>query len=417
MAMSVRELRAVLAQKRTPRWLRLGLGVSRDSVRAVLVREGTVLWHAERVVGDQSLREVIEELVGMAPLTGWRRPPVIAAVGPVSAQARLLSGLPPIDAGALRELVRESAGRFFLRNGVPLVTTGVRLKSEGEGWAGAIERPVVEAIEAACQRHRLRLAAVLPAIMTVGHGLPDDTVEWPDGEVRARLTRAHGLVRSISRIIVDDEAETAHPLVAPALAALGADGWRYADAYGAALSSPNDTMAYTPVRSWHTAGGIPRWRLVLASSVLTITIVVAFTLPMLLAARRADRATQVLAQLAAQRRSAIAKETSVDQIARAVATVREFERSRRSQTALLAAITRVLPERSAIVMLRSDSAGVTLVALAPRAALLLSRLEHVPGIAGASVVGPVTREVSGAVEVERVTVRSHWADGQSVGRP
>jgi hypothetical protein len=416
--MSARTQKAPFAPAGASRWLRLGVGISRDSVRAVLVSEGDVLWHAERAVtAEHGLDAALDELIGAAPLTRWRRPRVMAAVGPVSAQARLLTGLPPVDARALRDLVRESAGRFFLRNGVPLVTTGVRLKGKGEGWAGAIERPIVDALDAACQRHQLRLSAVLPAIVAVGHGLQEETVEWTDGDVRARLATAHGLVHSISRTIADRETSAAAPMMAPALAALGADGWRYADAYGAALSSPNDAMAYKPVRSWHTDGRIPRWRWILALSALALMTALALTLPALLASRRAERATQTLARLAAQRRSAIAAETSVDQMARAVATVSEFERSRRSQTALLAAITRALPERSAIVMLRSDSVGVTLVALAPRAALLLSRLEHVPGLSGASVVGPVTREVAGTVEVERVTLRSRWTDASAAVRP
>ena len=55
--------------------------------------------------------------------------------------------------------------------------------------------------------------------------------------------------------------------------------------------------------------------------------------------------------------------------------------------------------------LRLTGEASTLVALAPRAAPVLTALERVRGIDGAEIVGPVTREVVGTETVERLSVR------------
>jgi hypothetical protein len=78
-------------------------------------------------------------------------------------------------------------------------------------------------------------------------------------------------------------------------------------------------------------------------------------------------------------------------------------------TLLVNDLARALPTGGALVTLRVDSVGGTLVALAPRAAILIERLEHVPGVTTPTFVGPVTREVAGASEVERVAIHFDWA--------
>ncbi|MGH7719649.1 MAG: hypothetical protein ACREON_12500, partial [Gemmatimonadaceae bacterium] len=79
-------------------------------------------------------------------------------------------------------------------------------------------------------------------------------------------------------------------------------------------------------------------------------------------------------------------------------------------TLLMADLTRALPEGSALVAFRSDSAAGSIVALAPRAAAVLTAMEHVPGVVGPEIFGPVTREVVKEKELERVTVRFRLAD-------
>ncbi|MGH7620914.1 MAG: hypothetical protein ACREMU_01110, partial [Gemmatimonadaceae bacterium] len=108
--------------------LLIGLSVGSDHLRAVGVRAGEVRWtlEAERSA-DGDLAAEIVSLLRHATLPRWTRPVVAAAIGPAASQTKRLTGLPALaDVAALRAVVRESASRFFLRNGVPLVVSGLR---------------------------------------------------------------------------------------------------------------------------------------------------------------------------------------------------------------------------------------------------------------------------------------------------
>src|SRR6476659_8384450 len=115
--------------------------------------------------------------------------------GCVQAQTKRLGALPPVsDAKVLGRVVSESAGRFFLRNGKPLVTTGVRVTAAGEAWAGALDEPVVRDVVALCRRHRFVLDAIVPSVAVVGRGLQGERVVWPDGDVVAEITTEQGVL-------------------------------------------------------------------------------------------------------------------------------------------------------------------------------------------------------------------------------
>src|SRR5688500_4166046 len=79
-----------------PRRLNIGLGIGGDSVRAVVLSAGKIAWAAERSRGDEPLTRTLERILADAPIVRWRRPRVIAAVGPAHAQTKRLVGLPPV---------------------------------------------------------------------------------------------------------------------------------------------------------------------------------------------------------------------------------------------------------------------------------------------------------------------------------
>ena len=308
----------------------------------------------------------------------------------------------------------ESASRFFLRNGVPLVTTGVRRDRDGdsEGWGAAIEQPVIAALEAACRTHRLRLAAVLPTLAVISHALHGDSLTWDDGEVCAHVTLSEGRLTSVRRTLLDAAAPVAEhdgvPLAVLGATALGADGWRFADAYGAAVTSVRDPLAYRPARAANTAP-IPTRRLVAAGiPACALALAAAILAPALTARYVAAQATGALAALARQRRAVEAAESDLVHVSRALDEVAAFDSDRHPATLLVNDLARALPVGGALVTLRVDSAGGTLVALAPCAAILIERLEHVPGLTTPTFVGPVTREVANS-EVERVAIHFSWA--------
>jgi hypothetical protein len=114
----------------------LGIAVGADRIRAVALKAGRIVAATEAEVGPgDSLSAAITELLSGAPLPRFPRPRVVVAMGPSLAQTRRIAGLPPLEDGKLlAEMVREGSGKFFLRNGVPLATTGVRIVAPSPPW-------------------------------------------------------------------------------------------------------------------------------------------------------------------------------------------------------------------------------------------------------------------------------------------
>ncbi len=392
---------------------RIGIGVGAAEVRAVAVRDGNILWAAESPLDGRTIETTVAELLAAQRLRWWARPTIVATVGPSRSQLRRLSGLPPVaDAKALGRLVCESTSRFFLRNGVTLVTTGVRRDgvNESDGWSAAIEQPVIAALEAACSARRLRLAAVLPTLAVIPHALQGESLTWREGEVCAHLTLSNGRLMSVRRTVDTAGPESAQvaPLAGRGLSALGTDGWRFADAYGAAVTTLHDPLAFRPARSAN-APPISKRRFIAAIVACTIALASLIFAPTLAARYTASEASGALAALVRQRRAAEAAALDLMHVSGALDEVAAFDSGRHPAALLLNDLGRSLPTGGALVTLRVDSAGGTLVALAPRAAALLERLEHVPGLVTPTFVGPVTREVAGNAEVERVAIHFSWA--------
>lgn len=394
--------------KLRPRRLTIGLGIGCDGVRALALRGGRVAWALERTRGDEPLARTIEELLADAPIARWPRARVIAAVGPAHAQTKRLIGFPPVtDPSRLGDVVRESASRFFLRNGVPLVTTWKACVG-GSPWGAAVEQPVLEAIESACRARRVKLAAIVPTVSVLGRVADGATglerVAWRDGELCVELVFEAGelvTVRRASEASSVTAGETAHFAT---LDVLGPDGSRFADALGAARARPDTVLAWRGRRDSRVRTA-PGWRLALAV-VATIVAGVAWLGAPGVAARFAERAAMArLTKLAAVRRDVTFAEREFVKLTDALSEVAAFDGPRYPMTPLLADLARALPDESALVTLRLARDAGNLVALTPRAAVVLTKLETIPGIEGAEIIGPVTREVLAGKTLERVTVR------------
>src|SRR5881296_3297707 len=97
----------------------LRLRVTRTTLRAEAVHRGAVTWTAEASYADAAeLSDAIARLAAEAP-ERCRRLGVTLERPPV--QVRTLADLPPVKQRELRALVAHQAGRFFRRNGHPLV--------------------------------------------------------------------------------------------------------------------------------------------------------------------------------------------------------------------------------------------------------------------------------------------------------
>ena len=399
----------------TPRRLTVGLGVAADRVRAVGVAGDTVRWaiELERSEGEP-LGEKLRALLARCPLDSsplgcWPRPRVAAAIGPSAVQVKRLTGLPPLeDPAALASLVREGAGRFFLRNGVPLLTTGVRLVEPGTAWAAAFDAPIVEQVERACASAGLRVRIVAPSAIALGRATNGRQISWVDGDVRAELAFSEGKITAVRQVAMHhglghhEVEEPASPVAA--LASLGGQALAFADAYGATRLGRDEPLALRPGRA--SLGGSPsQARTWTAAATLGLTVIAALVGPPVAASRATTRARARLQLVGAQLRTARAVERDLGQISGALEEAAAFNATHRSATMLLADITRALPKEAALVAFEIDSATGTLVAITPRASRVTTALEGVRGIASPQIVGPVTRAMAGGGELEQVTVR------------
>lgn len=388
------------------RGLRIGLGIGRDGVRAVALRGDRIAWAAERARTEEPLTRTIELVLADAPIARWPRACLIAAVGPVNAQTKRLLGLPPFGrTSCVGDVVRESASRFFLKNGVPLVTTW-RPSADGTPWAAAVEQPVLEAIESACRMRRVRLAAVVPTVSVLGcvsSGNGTERIAWRDGDVCLELALENGALVAVRRA---SEASTL-PIIESTrfvrLDVLGTNGYRFADALGAARVRPDAVLAWS--RRDNPARTVPTWRLTLAGIAAIIASVASLGAPGV-AARSVERSARAhLMQLAPVRRDVAFAEREFAKLTGGLSEVAAFDAPRYPMNLLLADFARALPDESAFVTLRVDRNTSSLVVLTPRAAVMLTKLETIPGIERAEIIGPVTRELLAGKALERVTVR------------
>jgi hypothetical protein len=337
----------------------IGLAIERDRLRAVGVRGARVLWGVDAPITEAPLGNALAAFLDRLPPRRFGRPHVTVALGATFAQTKRLAGLPPIgDERVLAKTVQEHAARFFLKNGVPLVTTSVRLDVDGQPWGAALQKDVVDTIVSVCRASRLDLLCIVPAI------------------------------------------DVSKPEIA-ALAPLGVEALEFAAAYGAAV---------TPgALAWRTRAvgdeQAPRWRVTTIACAAGLSLVLALLAPGLGARAAEHRSIAHLATIAAPTRSAQRVARDNDLVTRALGEVASFDRGRRPVTVLMAALAKALPDGAALLALHVDSAGGSVVAFTPRAGALLARLETVPGLAAPEITGPVTRETAGGHEVERVTVR------------
>jgi hypothetical protein len=401
----------------------IGIAVARDHVRILGLGDGKIRWASEAELTDEaSLAPAIVELLAAAPIPAWPRPAAIAAIGPAFAQTKAVAGLPPLtDPDSLRSVIQESAGRFFLRNGIPLVTSGVRLIEPGRAWVAAFNLPVVHAVESACRTARVRLRGITSTAVVLGRAVQDDSVVWQDGSLAIEAEFADGALIGVRRRSAGQAAAPdamsfgdESPRLAEPLADLGDAGWRFADAYGAALTPANEPILFRPGRA--TDREVPKWRLQAAATAFVVAVVAGLLAPGLAAIRAGDEARDRIATLAEEWRTAAAAESRLRETTAALGEVASFDASRRSVTLLLADLTRALPDGSALTSFQMDTTGGNLTALTPRAAGVLDALERVPGLVAPEIIGPVVRERVGERDLERVSLHFGIAKQDSTPR-
>jgi hypothetical protein len=391
---------------------RIGLALASDAVRAVAVRKQRIVWAAEAPLeAGASIRPVIEALLRLAPVRRFPRPVLSVAVGLHASQVKVLTGFPGVlDDATLTALIRENTGSFFLKNGVPLVTTRTRLMSTGVALGGAIEEPCVQTLRDICKALGWRLESIAPTPSVLVHVLTDASFAWADGPLLVEVTRSSDSIECVrTRLRSATEPLPAEPQPVPGLATLGEGAVRYADAYGAAVvESPaalgiesRATVAWSPIEA--------RKRL------LPPALLLAFGLASFLASPlgsvwAGDRARARLAAVRPDQKqvvvSTLARLDSVDAI---LEGSRRFAASRALVIPTFGGLVQGLPDGCILVSLELGDQQGSLTALCPTPAAVLAAVERLPGARAAEMVGAARRETVAGRQVQRVTVR--WRRG------
>jgi hypothetical protein len=163
----------------------LHLLVGQATVRAEAIRAGVAIWAGEATYESASdLTEVVSRLAA-APAERCRRLRVTLERPP--AQTRTLTDLPAVRDRELPALVANQAGRFFRRNGAPLVSdaTWVTIGQGRVTHAAAVAEPLVLAIVAGAAQAGLFVESIAPAGMAAQLQLLPST----ERAVRMRASR------------------------------------------------------------------------------------------------------------------------------------------------------------------------------------------------------------------------------------
>jgi hypothetical protein len=254
----------------------IGLAVASDELRVVLVRDDTVAWAGRSGRSEEpALRTQIAALLAQVPVNRWRHPAVIAVVGPSGSQVKRITGLPPLEnPRALAVVVREGAGRFFLKNGVPLDISGLRIVEQGAAWATAFDVPVLLEIAAGCRHSGHRLSMVAPSLAALSKTFPDSRTVWRDGDMVAEISSRGGELIAVRRIGREGglAVEPLPEATPAALGRFGEDAWRFADAYGATMLAHSEPLAVRPVGASEEVVSRRRLRIAAVACVLSIAL-------------------------------------------------------------------------------------------------------------------------------------------------
>lgn len=143
----------------------LHLLVESDRLLAELRLRRKAAWRGECTLNARDeLSGALEELLA-TPELSQRVRRLLVRVAPPVVQLRTLTDLPPVRSRPLEALVHTQAGRFFRRNGAPLVTSAAWApgrRGKRPAYAAAIEEPWLTQLAEVASRHGITEVRVSP---------------------------------------------------------------------------------------------------------------------------------------------------------------------------------------------------------------------------------------------------------------
>lgn len=331
----------------------LGIAIDAQSISVALTRRGKCVWAA------RSSYETLEELERTLGTLASERPrqATSAAVMLLEGAARLkeVDGLPPMRRADLASHVRLHSRRYFLQNGIPLVTDALPARATRGGAA----RPAVLA------------AAPAPLIDAILAGL--EAANLPCRDI--------------------------HPVASGDAVALAERAARGA----------GETLSLLPERSRRIHAAARRHSIRRSATLAAAAWLLVLVSWLGTTADRERRARQELEQRRALMLRAASVRADLDRTTEALVMLDLAQRTRSRTAAVLADVSRALPDSAFVASVRIDQSGITLSGYAPRIAPVAARLRRVEGWHALTTEGPVTREFIGGAERDRFTLRLAWS--------
>lgn len=393
--------------------LRIGLGVGLTEIRALALEDGKVVWHAARALdGIGAVEGTVAALLSARPRRRLRSARVVAALSPALSHTKKLAGLPPTaDKDVVTRLVRANATRFFLR--AETATSAPVVYRNGTWWGAVFHGDVLAGIERACARgargSRLTFVGCIPTVAALASFCRDGAASSSDGRSSLSIQVSKGMWLDVRRGAVEEGGPATLP---PSLARLGDDAPRFADAFAAAAIEAHAPLLLR-VGEQHAFARplvLRRAALVFCCTAALVGSLVSRGLKASLQYSR-DRA-----QLAAAAPRGAEWAQASQQLAQstdALAELARFLRMRDPVVPLVAGMSKALPDSTAVVSLRIDSAGGTMTVISTAAAEVIPALESLRGIASATMSGSVSRESVAGARVQRVAIRFRRAADSS----
>lgn len=387
---------------------RLGVSIRDGLVRGVLAEGRTVVWQGEQQAENAEFGLALARLFAACPRTRAGRTSVAFALGPSLARCKSIDGLgTDADAASLTAAVGANLDRFFLKPSARSLVAPVG-RSGGAWWVWIVDADIVHQISLACRSEGYRFAGMVPSALAVAPLLGDGTHRLDDAGQGVIVEVRSGATTTLSPQRHESASSTAEAGAAPVPA--------LADAHAVAIAAPTGTGLWDPAAGHRARRRRVLLRATLAAVASLSLVVTGFTsdLRVLHAAWMLD-APSLVESAAADSAESLLREHL--RASAGIDSLTAFSGSRRSVLSFVADLSARLPKGSAILSLRVDPRGASVVALAAPGESFLPALGEIEGVTTVQLVGAVTRERIQGREVQRIAAVLPFAARKPGGAP
>ena len=402
---------------------RICLTVRDATITVAAVRRGRCLW--SRTVSRDPCCELATDILAtleFLPATlAKRRRRLVISVSGVLAQVKILTGIPAASITTLRKMIAAGGERFFTLGHGARMSGSVRRSPQGV-WAAAYSQDLIDAVQSACVAAHIVEVMIVPLAAMLGTPGCARAIRFADGcvEMAARYDTSGNLIGLERRLLTSEEEGASRKESATTMPKCDSADVNIHSAIAAVSRGRKDPLSLRLTMPRQSRLALNARRLALL--VCSISCAAAVVAPGALAHHRARNAAALIRIAHTDGLQAIRARHELLEANRGIAELAAFDDGNLPVTVIMARIARALPPSSALIALQIDSVGGAAVLAGPRASDLLEAMEHVPGVAASTIIGPIAPEqvpqsagqsqALGGVSVqsiERVTIHFQFA--------